>query len=553
MIEKKFNKIERLKQTLHPSEYRKRLETLNWFEIEESDRFYLKNFGIYNIKLQPDLFMLRLRIDGGRIGYAKLEQIAKIVEKYNLKLLLTSRAQLELHDISPDTVYEIYTYLKACNISTSQTLTDNFRAIVTDPYDGEALDSYIDCYPVIEKINQLIIDNPYWTGTIPRKFNTAIIGREKPLVNPWSNDLLFALAEKEKVRGFNIYLGGKNAKVAQDADIFVAHIDVLKLFEAVAETYQQYGLRDSRSKIRLFHLIEKEGMAQLRVWIEKRFGNSLQTAGTLLMQSSHYRRETALKEGKTAFIYTGRYGESSRDELYTLLSRAREQGAEIRLGIDQNFHLLAAKEKVSNLLEPMSLITACAGARYCPLSLWDVKEDVHLLPLDKLKKHNISLGFSGCLKGCGRHYFTDVGLIGLRTNLYGETEKALRVFVGAVESPEVMPSRMLYYSVPLRKITQLFDVILDDFERSTLNDFETFSYTVLNRHNIEFLQLWYIARQLYVIDETMFTLFFSTSEVEFNEAKIFTNLKKITKESTHEVYAMLTRELSHLLWDQQEL
>ena len=201
----------------------------------------------------------------------------------------------------------------------------------------------------------------------------------------------------------------------------------------------------------------------------------------------------------------------------------------------------------------MSLITACAGARYCPLSLWDVKEDVHLLPLDKLKKHNISLGFSGCLKGCGRHYFTDVGLIGLRTNLYGETEKALRVFVGAVESPEVMPSRMLYYSVPLRKITQLFDVILDDFERSTLNDFETFSYTVLNRHNIEFLQLWYIARQLYVIDETMFTLFFSTSEVEFNEAKIFTNLKKITKESTHEVYAMLTRELSHLLWDQQEL
>ncbi len=553
MIEKKFNKIERLKQTMHLSEYAKRLETLNWYEIDESDRFYLKNFGIYNIKLQPDSFMLRIRIDGGRISSEKLEQIAGIVEKYSLKLLLTARAQLELHDISPDRVYEIYTHLKTCNISTSQTLTDNFRAIVTDPYDGKSLDSHIECYPMIEKINQLIIDNPYWTGTLPRKFNTSIIGRETPLVNPWSNDLLFALAKKENVTGFNIYLGGKNAKVAQSADIFVVPEDVLKVFEAVAETYHQYGLRGSRSKIRLFHLIEKEGMAQLRSWIENSFGKSLATEGTLWMQSSHYTRETPLKEGGSASIYSGRYGDSSSNELYEILSHAKEEGAEIRLGIDQSFHLLAAEEKVSHSLEPTSLITACAGARYCPLSLWDIKEDVHLFPMEKFAKHNISIGFSGCLKGCGRHYFTDIGLIGLRTNLYGTTEKALRIFVGAVESPEVMPSRMLYYSVPLRKITQLFDVILDDFERSTFSDFETFSYTVLNRHDIEFLQLWYISRQLYVIDETMFTLFFSPSEVELNETKIFGYLKKITEHSEYEVYAMLTRELSHLLWDQQEL
>ena len=146
-----------------------------------------------------------------------------------------------------------------------------------------------------------------------------------------------------------------------------------------------------------------------------------------------------------------------------------------------------------------------------------------------------------------------MGLIDLRTNLYGATEKALRVFMGAVETPEVMPSRMLYYSVPLRKITELFDVIIDDFERSTLNNFEIFSYKVLNQHDIEFLQLWYIARQLYVIDASMFTLFFSTAEIESNEAKIFAYLKQLTKESEHEVYAMLTRELSHLLWDQQEL
>ena len=77
------------------------------------------------------------------------------------------------------------------------------------------------------------------------------------------------------------------------------------------------------------------------------FGKSLETAGTLLMQSSHYQSETALKEGGTASVYPGRYGESSSKELDVLLSQAKEQGAEIRLGIDQNFHLLGGEEKVS--------------------------------------------------------------------------------------------------------------------------------------------------------------------------------------------------------------
>ncbi len=553
MIEKKFNKIERLKHTLPPSQYAKRLQTLNWYAIDESDRFYLKNFGIYNIKLKQDSFMLRLRIDGGRISYTTLEKIAEIVQKYNLKLLLTSRAQLELHDISADRVYEIYTYLKACNISTAQTLTDNFRAIVSDPYDGKALDSHIECYPIIEKINQLIIDNPEWIGTIPRKFNTALIGRETPLVNPWSNDLLFALAQKGGQTGFNIYLGGKNAKAAQSADIFVVPEDALKLFEAVAKTYCHHGLRGSRSKIRLFHLIEKVGIVQMRDWIENVLGRSLAREGKLLMQSSYYQNETPLKEGGHAFIVTTGYGECSRSELHNILAEAKENGAEVRLGIDQNFHFLTSNTKVLQLLERKSLLTACAGARYCPLSLWDIKEDVQLFPLKKFRKHNISIGFSGCLKGCGRHYFTDMGLIGLRTNLYGETEKALRVFLGAVESPEVVPSRMLYYSVPLREITSLFDVILDDFERSTLNNFETFSYKVLNHHDIEFLQLWYIARQLYLLDECIFVLFFDTSKTQESEIKIFSYIKEMSQQFECESYASLTRELSHLLWDQQEL
>ncbi len=550
MVEKKFNKIERLKQTLHPGEYTKKLQTLNWHEIDESDRFYLKNFGIYNIKLRPDSFMLRVRIDGGLISYAKLEQIAGIVEKYSLKLLLTSRAQLELHGISPNNVYEIYTYLKSCNISTSQTLTDNFRAIVSDPYDGKALDSHIECYPIIKKINQLIIDNPKWIGMIPRKFNTALIGRERPLVNPWGNDLLFALAKKEERVGFNVYLGGKNSEVAKSANIFVLPKDVLKLFEAVALTYHEHGLRGSRSKTRMFHLIENAGMDQVRIWIEEKLGLELESAGELQMRASEYRSKTVLKSSTLGAIYTTRYGESSVDELREMLVLAKQYQAEIRLGADQNFHLIPSSESIVSPAKAETLLTACAGSRYCPLSLWDIKQDMSELPIEDLKTYQISMGFSGCLKGCGRHYHSDIGLIGLRTNLYGETEKAFRIFLGATQSPVAVPSRMLYYSVPLRCSQSLFDVILEDFKLSGYTSFANFSHEILNRYEIELLQLWYLFRQSYTSESLLLlNLFLDTSEGTKN-IELFTEIKALADQKEVMEYNELTRILSHQLWDQ---
>ena len=550
MVEKKFNKIERLKQTLHPGEYTKKLQTLNWHEIDESDRFYLKNFGIYNIKLRPDSFMLRVRIDGGLISYAKLEQIAGIVEKYSLKLLLTSRAQLELHGISPNNVYEIYTYLKSCNISTSQTLTDNFRAIVSDPYDGKALDSHIECYPIIKKINQLIIDNPKWIGMIPRKFNTALIGRERPLVNPWGNDLLFALAKKEGRVGFNVYLGGKNSEVAKSANIFVLPKDVLKLFEAVALTYHEHGLRGSRSKTRMFHLIENAGMDQVRIWIEEKLGLELESAGELQMRASEYRSKTVLKSSTLGAIYTTRYGESSVDELREMLVLAKQYQAEIRLGADQNFHLIPSSESIVSPAKAETLLTACAGSRYCPLSLWDIKQDMSELPIEDLKTYQISMGFSGCLKGCGRHYHSDIGLIGLRTNLYGETEKAFRIFLGATQSPVAVPSRMLYYSVPLRCSQSLFDVILEDFKLSGYTSFANFSHEILNRYEIELLQLWYLFRQSYTSESLLLlNLFLDTSEGTKN-IELFTEIKALADQKEVMEYNELTRILSHQLWDQ---
>ncbi len=553
---RKSNRIERLKAKLLPAQFLQKLEDLDWNDPSEEDRFYLKNYGIYNIKLRPERWMIRLRFDGGRCEGDDLEYLAELAKTEGLKILLTARAQIELHGIPSQRVYPLWKDLKERGLVGWQTLTDNFRALVTDPLSDCAPDAHIDTFPVLDEIRELFLAKAEWMGMIPRKFNTALIGRECPSINPWGNDLLFALARKDGAWGFNLYLGGKNSETARDADIFCLPEEASAHFRAVALCYKKHGLRGSRSKTRLFHLIEAVGMDRVREWIAEELDRPLQMAGTLRMGSSRNNRDRELPIQRY-----GRHGEIEPVALHAAAMLARSEEHTIRLSPHQELWLFNPKEiqnpnpstlntqhSVFHLPStPSGSVTACAGIRYCPLSLWDIKKDLTLLPMERMAKLGISLGFSGCLKGCGRHYHSDLGLIGLRTNLYGETERAARIFLGALESPVPTPGRMLYYSVPLRMLDNLIHTILDDFETSALTSFEEFSLEVLAHYSIEFLQLWYILRQLYDLDDTIKKDF-----RKGREEKLLSNFNKLDKYPESDELYEIVRELSHRLWDNEK-
>jgi ferredoxin-nitrite reductase len=551
----KLNRIERLKSQHPPAEFLERLDEVDWEHPDESNRFYLKNFGIYNIKLRPELWMIRFRFDGGDPDPESLRRLARTARREGARILLTARSQIELHGLGPARILPVWRELRAAGLESFQTLTDNFRALVTDPLADCAPDAVIDTFPLLEAIRERFLERPEWIGTLPRKFNTALIGRYTPSFNPWSNDLLFALAKKDETWGFNLYLGGRYSETARSADIFCPPESVADLFEAVAAVYKTYGPRGSRAKTRLYHLIETIGMERMRERIEEACGTPLPGAGTPEMRSSTENRDRLLPIRRY-----GRYGEIDPDTLERVADEAQADTLTLRLTPHQELWLFeseelrAKSEELNNRHSQLSTLnsqfassgsaTACAGSRYCPLSLWDVKEDLGLLPVERLEKLGVSLGFSGCLKGCGRHYHADLGIIGLRTNLYGETERAVRIFLGALQAPDPAPGRMLYYSVPLRRLNDLIHTILDDFEASGRKNFEAFSREVLNRYTVEFLQLWYLLRQLYDLDEKWINLFLSV-----NEKELLQQMEQLENFPSHEEIYEITRELSHRLWD----
>ncbi len=541
----KLNKIERLKKRFSPYAYRERIHELDFYNLSEDDRFYLKNYGIYNIKLNEEQFMLRIRIAGGRIALNQLQQIIEIAKKYNLELLITARAQLELHGLASFHVIKVWKLLAQEKMVTLQTLTDNFRNIVTDPYDGVATESKIETYDLIEQMQNIFLNKSEWMGTLPRKFNTAICGTLSNSVHFFGNDLFFALAKKVEDWGFNLYLGGKNSAVAQDANIFILPQNVSLMFESVAKAYRVYGLRGSRSKTTLFHLLESIGIEVFVKKISQFYPEKMESKGQLSLDKNAPSSYQVLNDGSYGYCYQSRFGVIDLETWERLLSFAIDKKLQIRFGVDQNLYFLGLKEKSVpfNSLLGASNVTACAGSHYCALSLWDIKSETSYLPLKKIEKYNIHIGFSGCLKGCGRHYHCDIGLVGLRTNTYGKTQKAARVYLGGIYSRPGVAARLIFPVVPLEHLAALIEKMIESYIKSDMDDFESFSETCLNKFSTEFLMMWFLA-SLYLKEEIYLEP--CSEEKLYQKLEQYPDFPSFAKDDK---YMQSINIMKHALWD----
>ena len=494
MNEQKINKIEKLKRRMKPIDYFEKLPSLQPEELDETDRFYLKNFGIYNHKLAPDTFTVRIRVPAGRIAAAALKGVGDLAREAGGKILVTSRAQLEVHGLDLVSAFRISRQIETFGLTSWQTYTDNFRNIVTDPLDGVCRTNVVEVYDTVLAMERIFLKNPDFVGMLPRKFNVAISGSRRQPTSFFGNDLYFALAEREGRFGFNLYAGGKNSETARPLDIFAEPADVPLLFHTVAEIYRREGPRASRSRARLFHMIETLGTDTFRSKIAERLGTALPAAGELRIEKAPPASEIPLKNGRFAHRYTTAFGELSFRQLTEILALCKEYDiGELRIGCDQNLYIPDLPEKVAftQSTERYGGILACAGSKYCVYSLMDTKKESGALALEKCKRLEITVGFSGCLKGCARHAFSDIGLVGIRTKLFAdEVERGVRLYLGAEYTYGKRAGRLILYSVPMRHLNTMIDLIADLFAASGYEDFEDFSKEVLNRYSEPALAFW---------------------------------------------------------------
>ncbi len=492
----KLNWRERLKVERKPLEYLENIEKIHFSMIGDNERAYLQDAGIYNHEAEEDMFALRLRFNAGRILPEQMLRISKIVKDHDLDIILTARAQMQLHGLDSDNILEVWKELNENGISTWQTFGDNVRNIVTDVYDGRGVYSEIEVYPYIEQMQEYILNNPRFIGLLPRRVSVGISGNRANLNSFFANDLFFALAEKNGLKGFNVYLGGKNTELAQDANIFLKPSQVVEYFIAVIEAFHLHGFRGTRGKTRLFHWLEKEGMESIKKKIDNEHNLVYETRGTLLLDKYDRSTSSRLKDNTSVYAYHTDFARVSADTFIKLAHFASKHKAEVRLGIDQHMYFLGLESPVTPFenTNKVSTISACAGSEHCNFSFWHVKDDTRYLPLELIQKYNIMVGFSSCIKGCGKHQHCDIGLIGMKTSAFGRTEHAARVYLGGEHTFGLNVARYLNISVPKESLNSFLEVIIKEFEHSRYSNFEVFSKEVLNTYSADFLCLWFLAK-----------------------------------------------------------
>ena len=492
-LDKKLNKRERYKARLRPYDYFAEFDKLDFESLGEGDRFYLQDFGIFNTDFLEDEFTMRIRVAGGRLTNEQFKYIADVVEEYDLTLVITARAGLQLHDLDSENVYDIWQKFNKNGLTTWQSFGDNTRNMVMDVYDGVNRYAKLEAYPLLMQMQEYIVKNPRYVGMLPRRVSIGISGNEANVNSFFANDIYFALAKKDDRYGFNVYMGGKNTEVAQDANIFLEYDEVFDFFKAFIEAFYLHGSRFSRSKTRLFYFIEEHGLERLKDLIQKEFKKDFKPAGELQLIHVDFEDFEELNDGKFAYCYQTNFSRLKAKELREISNFAIKNSAEIRLGIDQNIYILGLQNKEVPFKSPAlsSSIVTCAG-NLCPYAVWSIKDETSYLPLELIHKHRIKVGFSGCAKGCGRHRHTDIGLIGLKTNNFGDTDGGARVFVGAEHDSGKSVGRQLFSLVPFVHLNNVVEHIIKLFELSGYQNFQLYAQYILNNYSEDFLSLWHL-------------------------------------------------------------
>ncbi len=496
VIFKELNLMEKQKLSLRPIDYYKDIDTLSFDSLGNRDRSYLRDFGIYNNELSDDEFMLRLRFPAGRITNQHLLNIAKIAIEYNLSVIITARAGIQLHGLDENNIIEVFKKINVFGINTWQTFGDNIRNIVTDVYDGCGKYNIIEVYPYIEQMEEFILKVPEYVGLLPRRISTAISGSLANSGSFFASDLYFALAKKNDVYGFNIFMGGKNTEIAQDTNIFLQKEDVVDFFKAFVITFNKYGLRQYKNRTRLFHLLEDIGIEKFKLYLQEEYKKDLPTKGTLVLKKTTLDDFEELANGKFAYRYYSNFARISANELLQIANISIQNNYEVRIGTDQQLYILGLEHKTFPILNKYqnSTILTCAGSEFCPYSYWNIKDETEFLPLTRIEQYKINIGFSGCMKGCAKHQHSDIGLVGLRSSSYGYTQKIARLYLGGEYSFGKRVAKEIFKGIPLPHLKEVLNVIIDEFENSIYSDFEEFSQHILNHLSANFLSLWILGK-----------------------------------------------------------
>lgn len=492
------NKIELMKEEQDGLDYlpdlRRLAEADAWKQMTEDDKQRSKWHGLFYRKPTPGHFMLRVRLNAGRMTAEQMRVLADLSDDFGKGFAdLTTRQQIQLRWFTLGQTPEIWRRLEAVGLSSQQTGMDNVRGVCGCPLAGVAPLELFDATPVVERYNRMMLGDKEFSN-LPRKFNVTITGCRENCTHGETQDISLVPAtlgeSTSQTVGFNVHVGGKQGsggyRPATPLDVFVTPDDAPELCAEVTRIFRDHGPRVTRNRARLAFLIEDRGIVWFRAELERRWGRKLFRAGADARQNydTDHLGIHPQKAGDEELHSVGvavPVGRITTAQMRSVASLADRYGTgDIRISVGQNLIVpnvpkarLADldKERIFDELphDPspiMRNLVCCTGNDYCGMALVDTKRhalDVAAELERRTKGHKtlpLSIHWSGCPASCGLHQVATLGLQGCRSRIDGQIVDAVHVAVNGKTGPHAAVASDLMYDVPITNLAAALEPLV---------------------------------------------------------------------------------------------
>jgi sulfite reductase (ferredoxin) len=410
-------------------------------------------------ELDDEFFMMRVRIDGGRLTTAQLRVIGEISQEFARGTAdITDRQNVQFHWIRIEDVPEIWRRLEGVGLSTVEACGDTPRTVLGSPVAGIAEDEIVDGTPAVEEIHRRYIGNKAFSN-LPRKFKTAISGSPLLDVAHEINDVAFVgVRHPEHGPGFDLWVGGglsTNPKIGVRLGAWVPLDEVPDVFEGVISIFRDYGYRRLRNRARMKFLVADWGAEKFRQVLEDEYLKRRLVDGPAPDQPvQRWRDHVGVHRQQDGNYYVGfapRVGRVDGTTLTKIAELAEAHGSgRVRTTVEQKMIVLdVAEEQVGPLVEGLEALDltvtpspfrrgtlACTGIEFCKLAIVETKARGSAL-IDELERRlpefdePVTININGCPNACARIQVADIGLKGqLVLDDKGEQVEGYQVHLG---------------------------------------------------------------------------------------------------------------------------
>jgi len=435
-------------------------------------------------ELEDRFFMLRVRIDGGRLTTEQLRVIGGISRDFARDSAdITDRQNIQLHWVEIENVPEIWRRLEAVGLETTEACGDVPRVILGSPLAGIAADEIIDPTPVIDDIQRRAVGNPAFSN-LPRKYKSAITGHPSQDVVHEINDFaLVGVVHPELGAGYDLWVGGAlstTPRLAERLGAFVPAEIAGEVWEGVTGIFRDYGYRRLRNKARLKFLLADWGAARFREVLETEYLGYALADGPAAPRPTGPGDHIGVHRQKDGLSYVGAaplVGRLSGTGILALADAIEAHGStRLRTTPQQKIVVLdVPDDRVESLVTELDALglsarpspfrrstIACTGLDYCKLAIVDTK-DTAALTIAALEERladvelpqPISLHVNGCPNSCARIQIADIGLKGqILTGADGVQSPGFQVHLGGGLASSAREEAGLGRTVRGLKVTQ---------------------------------------------------------------------------------------------------